>query len=104
MNIDNDIDVIDMINASFIGSDLAKKIGLSSRFFSYIKRDKIKSLNNEIIIWLSGGLVMVRVPIHISKMIHDEDYIKFKIMEDKDALLCDHVFKITKGTKIGFYK
>ena len=96
-------DALETINGCWIGFILAEKLGLNSRFFSRLTKDKPISLNKEIFIWSSGGLVLVRIPTEVSRLLRDSSYIATKI-DDNDKTIYDHVFKITAGTKIGFWK
>ena len=96
-------EILDTINGCWIGSDLARRLGLNSRFFSRFTQHKPKSLNDDISIQSTGGLVLVRIPVEISRLLNDNDYIITKI-EDGDTTAYDHVFNITAGTKIGFWK
>ncbi len=103
MNINNDIDVIDIINGCWVGSDLARRLGLNSRFFSRFTHRKPKSLNRGIDIQSAGGLVLVRIPTEISQLLREDDHVVAKI-EDGDETVFDHVFQITADTKIGFWQ
>lgn len=95
--------VIDMINQCWIGTELARELGLNSRFFSRLHREKPKSLTNGIEIRSTGGLVLVRVPSEVNKLILSKDYTAVRLDVDDDAEY-DFVFQITAETKIGFWK
>ncbi len=99
----NNTDMIDMINGCWIGSDLARRLGLNSRFFSRFTHRKPKSLHDGISIQSTGGLVLVRIPLEISKLLDDSRYVVSKI-EHGDDTAFDHTFNITDDTKIGFWK
>lgn len=95
--------VMDMINQCWIGADLARQLGLNSRFFSRLHREKPKSLASDVEINSTGGLVLVRIPDHISNAVRSEQYTIVRI-ESGDDTKFDFVFEITAETKIGFWK
>lgn len=95
--------MLDSINECWIGTELARELGLNSRFFSRLHREKPKSLSHGIEIRSTGGLVLVRVPSNISNIIRSKSYTAVKI-ESGDDTRYDHVFEITTETKVGFWK
>ena len=95
--------VIDMINECWIGTELARELGLNSRFFSRLHREKPKSLTNGVEIRSTGGLVLVRVPSEVNKFIRSNDYTAVRVDGDDD-IEYDFMFQITAETKIGFWK
>ncbi|UFH59823.1 hypothetical protein [Sulfurovum mangrovi] len=95
--------MMDMINQCWIGTELARELGLNSRFFARLHREKPKSLAHGIEIHSTGGLVLVRIPSEISNMIRSKAYTAVKIVSDDDTKY-DHVFEITTETKVGFWR
>lgn len=94
---------IDMINQCWIGTELARELGLNSRFFARLHRERPKSLTNGVEIHSTGGLVLVRIPSNISNMIRLGNHTAVKIEVDDDTEY-DFVFQITAETKIGFWR
>ena len=82
----NNTDMLDMINGCWIGSDLSRRLGLNSRFFSRFTHRKPKSLNNDISIQSTGGLVLVRIPADVSKLLRDESYVVSKIEDGNETI------------------
>ncbi len=96
-------DIINTINGCWIGSDLARRVGLHRSYFSEVNRRRNKTLNPEIIINVVSGLTLVRVPDKFNSILRDDEYTATKV-ENGDTGLFDHVLKITSDTSIGFWK
>ena len=101
MKFDNS--VIEMVNSCWIGTELARKLGLNSRFFSRFTKNRPKSLHDGILIQSTSGLILVRIPEDVSSLLRDGTYVVSKI-EDGNESIFDYVFQITADTKIGFWK
>lgn len=95
--------MIENIHSCWIGSELARRLGLNSRFFSRMTRNKPKSLSRDIYIQSTGGIVLVKIPNNISKMLRDGDYVAKKVEDENDDMF-DYIFAITAETKIGLWK
>jgi len=93
----------DEIGACWIGTDLARRLGLSISFFSQAHRDDRVSLQPGIETKKIAGLVMVRLPEYDSKIVRDEAYTAVKI-EPGDDYAYDYVLKLTNKTSVGFYR
>lgn len=98
-----DDSVIEMVESCWIGTELARKLGLKSNFFSRFAHTKPKGLNPGIEIQKSAGLILVRVPVYVNRMLRDESYVAVKIDGDDDSVY-DHVLQITAKTSVGFWK
>ncbi len=93
----------EMISQCWIGTELARALGLNSRYFSRLNTEKPASLNKEIAIQSTAGLVLVRIPEAANKILQSREYIASKITSD-DTSEFEYVFNITADVKIGFWK
>ena len=96
-------DALEIVEGCWIGTELARELGLNSRFFSRFRHRTPQSLNHEVQIHSTGGLVLVRIPNDISKMIRSKEYVVSRV-EDDDISQYNKVFNLTSDTKIGFWK
>lgn len=93
----------DMVQECWIGTDLARRLGLKSNFFAQAHRDERITLKSGVTTKKMAGLVMVRLGSSDTKIIRDESYVAVKIESD-DTYEYDHVLKLTNKTSIGFYR
>lgn len=95
-------EVVVIQDGYMIGTWLARFFGLGSRYFSQISRRNCSTLNSQVEVKRFEGIVFVSVPKEIRQHIID-GYTACKIEPDDDMDIYNHVFELTKDTKIGFW-
>ncbi len=96
-------EIIVMHDKFMIGTWVARYFGLGSRYFSQISRRSNSTLDSDIEIKKFEGTLFVAIPAEVRQYIKD-GFIAFKIEEEKDMLMCEYIFELTRDTRIGFYK
>lgn len=95
-------EVIVMQDGFMIGTWLARYFGLGSRYFSQLSRRNSTTLNSQVQVKRFEGIVFVSIPKEIQQHIKD-GYTACKLETDDKESIYDHVFELTKDTKIGFW-
>jgi hypothetical protein len=90
-------------SADVLGTWLASKLGLNSRYFTNIYNSGRLTLDGSVKIKKFGGLIFVSVPPELKKYL-DGEYISTKISADDDIAEYEYIFNLTKDTKIGFWR
>ncbi len=98
----NRTDILDMIDGYLLGVVVARNFGLDSSFFSRMAKRVPKSLNGDMDIRSYSGITLVLIPLAVKQLIKD-GYIGVDV-SDGDESGCDHIFRITSDTVIGFWK
>lgn len=93
-------ETLQMIESCWIGTELARKLGLNSRFFSRNRKNPPKSLHKEVQVHNAGGLTLVRVPAIVGEKLR-AGYTCHIVTDDTRY---DYIFKLTDSTSIGFWK
>ena len=93
-----------MNNADVLGTWLAAKLNLNSRYFSNIFNSDRTTLNSMVEVKKLGGLIFVSIPIEAKVYIDDSSYVPTKLSHDDEDDNFDYIFYITKDTRIGFWK
>jgi len=96
-------EVIVIQDGFMIGTWLARYFGLGSRYFSQISRRNCSTLNDQVEVKRIEGIVFVSVPKEIRQHIND-GYTACKIEAGDDTDMYNHIFELTRDTKIGFWK
>lgn len=84
----------------WIGTRLAARFGLHTQYFNAIHRESCKIEGR---VWMTGGLVLVELPMKIQQLLN-EGYVSVKMNHDDLEDGFDYVFNMTDRTRIGFYK
>ncbi|MFT7880893.1 MAG: hypothetical protein ABXS91_10925, partial [Sulfurimonas sp.] len=103
VNVVFDDSVMGIVENCWIGTELARKLGVENRFFSRFASSRPKSLNDQVEIYSTGGLVLVKIPTDVSEKIRSGEYVINRIAAGDDAKY-DFVFGITCETRIGFWR
>ncbi|MDD5359478.1 MAG: hypothetical protein PHI02_04330 [Sulfurovaceae bacterium] len=87
----------------FLGTWLARFLGLNDTYFSKAYRHNIPTLLQDVKIEKFSGIIFVKPPQDVHRLI-EQNYIAVKIMPGDDINQYDYILNLTKDTKIGFWK
>jgi len=88
-----------MMDGCILGSSLAVKFGLNSRYFSQCKAE---SLNSNIKIFNFKNVLLVEVP--SDARVYIRDYVATPLDINDDESKYDYILPLTRKIKIGFWK
>ena len=93
-----------MDNTDILGTFLASRLNLNSRYFSNIFNSKRRTLNSVVDVKKLGGLIFVSVPFEAKRYIDDISFVPTKLTSEDDDRDFEYILELTKDTRIGFWK